>query len=116
MLHEQRLDKMDQRIDFFVRTSPPPAEGIFFYGQTLDSYAFASDLIKSAQESITLIDSYVDESVLTLPDKRQTNITATFHAGLISRQLQSDIQRHNAQYPPIDAYLQQGTRPFSDHR
>ena len=48
MRHEQRLDKMDQKIDFFVRTSLPPVEGIFFDGQIFDAYVFASDLIKSA--------------------------------------------------------------------
>ena len=105
MRHEQRLDKMDQKIDFFVRTSLPPIEGIFFDGQIFDAYVFASDLIKSAHESIILMDNYVDESVLTLLDKRQTNITATIHTGQISRQLQLDIQRHNAQYPPIDVHI-----------
>lgn len=105
MRHEQRLDKMDQKIDFFVRTSLPPVEGIFFDGQIFDAYVFASDLIKSAHESIILIDNYVDESVLTLLDKRQKNITATIYTGQISRQLQLDIQRHNAQYPPIDARI-----------
>lgn len=48
MRYEQRLDKMDQKIDFFVRTSLPPVEGIFFDGQIFDAYVFASDLIKSA--------------------------------------------------------------------
>ena len=105
MRHEQRLDKMDLKIDFFVRTSLPPVEGIFFDGQIFDAYVFASDLIKSAHESIILIDNYVDESVLTLLDKRQKNITATIFTGQISRQLQLDIQRHNAQYPPIDARI-----------
>ena len=104
MRHEQRLDQIDKKIDFFVRTSLPPVEGIFFDGQIFDAYAFASDLIKSAHESIILIDNYVDESALTLLDKRQTNITTTIYTGQISRQMQLDIQRHNAQYPPIDVH------------
>ncbi len=105
MRHEQRLDQIDQKIDFFVRTSLPPIEGIFFDGQIFDAYAFVSDLIRSAHESIILIDNYVDESVLTLLDKRQTSIKATIHTGHISNQLQLDIQRHNAQYPPIDVHI-----------
>lgn len=103
--HEQRLDQIDQKIDFFVRTSLPPVEGIFFDGQIFDAYAFVSDLIRYAHENIILIDNYVDESVLTLLDKRQKNITATIFTGQISRQLQLDIQRHNAQYPPIDVHI-----------
>lgn len=105
MRHEQRLDQIDQKIDFFVRTFLPPIEGIFFDGQIFDAYAFVSDLIRSAHESIILIDNYVDESVLILLDKRQTSIMATIHTGHISNQLQLDIQRHNAQYPPIDVHI-----------
>lgn len=105
MRHEQRLDQIDQKIDFFVRTSLPPVEGIFFDGQIFDAHAFVSDLIRSAHESIILIDNYVDESVLILLNKRQKNITATIHTGHISKQLQLDIQRHNAQYPPIDVRI-----------
>ena len=105
MRHEQRLDQIDRKIDFFVRTSLPPVEGIFFDGQIFDAYAFVSDLIRSAHGSIILIDNYVDESVLILLDKRQKSITATIYTGQISRQLQLDIQRHNAQYPPIYVHI-----------
>ena len=62
--HENRLDDIDSKIDFFVRTSLPPVEGIFYDGQIFDAYAFATNLIRSAKQSIVLIDNYVDESVL----------------------------------------------------
>lgn len=104
MRHEQRLDQIDQKIDFFVRTSLPPVEGIFFDGQIFDAYAFVSDLIRSAHKDIILIDNYVDESVLILLDKRQQSINAAIYSGHISKQLQLDIQRHNAQYPPIEIH------------
>lgn len=65
---EERIDtkfsEYDQKFDFFIRTSLPPVEGIFFDGQLFDAYKFAVDLIKSARHSIILIDNYVDESVL----------------------------------------------------
>lgn len=102
MLHEERLNQIDKKMDFFVRTSLPPVEGIFFGGQIFDAYTFASDLIKSAHESIVLIDNYVDESVLVLLDKRIENVAATVYTNRITRQLRLDIERHNAQYPPIE--------------
>ena len=104
MRHEQRLDQIDQKIDFFVRTSLPPVEGLFFEGQIFDAFAFVSDLIRSAHKDIILIDNYVDESVLTLLDKRQKSANAAIYTGHISRQLQLDIQRHNAQYLPIEVH------------
>lgn len=101
MLHEQRLSQIDQKLDFFVRTSLPPVEGVFFDGQIFDAYVFVSDLIKSARESIVLIDNYVDESVLTVLNKRTENVTVTIYTNQITKQLRLDIERHNAQYPPV---------------
>ena len=90
------------KIDFFVRTSLPPVEGIFFDGQIFDAYKFATDLIKSAKESIVLIDNYVDESVLLMLSKRNPGVSATIYTQKITAQLQLDLDKHNDQYPPIN--------------
>ncbi len=100
--HEIQLIAHQQKIDFFVRTSLPPIEGIFFENQIFDAYVFVSKLIKSAKESIILIDNHIDESVLTLLDKRNENISAVIFTQRISPQLQLDIAKHNAQYQPIE--------------
>jgi len=98
---EHRVTETEKKIDFFVKTSLPPVEGIFFDGQTFDAYIFVSDLIKSAKKSITLIDNYVDESVLLLLSKRKKNVSATIYTSQILPQLQLDLQKHNAQYPSV---------------
>lgn len=95
---EQRIDN---KIDFFVRTSLPPVEGIFYDGQIFDAYKFATDLIRSARKSLLLIDNYVDESVLLMLSKRNPGVTADIYTQTVSRQLQLDLQKHNSQYPPI---------------
>ena len=61
---EQRVSRTEEKIDFFVRTSLPPVEGVFYDGQIFDAYKFATDLIRSAGKSLLLIDNYIDESVL----------------------------------------------------
>jgi len=101
MEHEQRLNRIDSKIDFFVRTSLPPVEGIFYDGQLFDAYKFATDLIRSAKKSILLIDYYVDESVLLMLSKRNAGVKADIYTQAVSRQLQLDLQKHNRQYPPI---------------
>ena len=53
---EQRVSKTEEKVDFFVRTSLPPVEGIFYDGQIFDAYKFATDLIRSAKKSILIID------------------------------------------------------------
>ena len=99
---EQTVSEHSKKIDFFVRTSLPPVEGIFFDGQIFDAYKFASDLIKSARQSLVLIDNYVDESVLLMLSKRQPGVTATIYTQRITSQLRLDLDRHNGQYPPVD--------------
>lgn len=98
---EKTVARHDERIEFFVRTSLPPVEGIFFEGQIFDAYAFASDLVKSARQRIVLIDNYVDESTLMLLSKRNPEVEATIFTARIDQALQLDIQRHNAEYPLV---------------
>jgi hypothetical protein len=99
---ENRLADHDRKIDFFVKTSLPPHEGIFYDGQIFDAYTFVAKLIKSAKKSIILIDNYIDESVLLLLSKRNHNVKTTVYTAQITQQLRLDLQRHNEQYPQIE--------------
>ena len=98
---EQRVSEHDQKISFFVLTALPPTQGIFFDGQIFDAYVFAAELIKSAKESIVLIDNYIDESVLLLLSKRNAHVPARIITRKVSPVLATDLAKHNQQYPPI---------------
>ena len=98
---EQRVSKTEEKIDFFVRTSLPPQQGIFYDGQVFDAYQFVSDLIRKAQKAIVLIDNFIDDTVLTILDKRSEGVSATIYTQRISQQLQLDLDKHNAQYALI---------------
>ena len=100
-LIEKRLDEHEQKIEFFVRTSLPPVEGIFYNGQIFDAYVFATELIRSADKRLILIDNYIDESVLLMLSKRKGGVTAEIMTGKVSSILKQDLVKHNAQYPPI---------------
>lgn len=101
--HDHRLDELTDKVDFFVKASLPPVEGVFFNGQIFDAYKFVCDLVKSAKKRIVLIDNYVDESVLTLFDKRRDGVKAIIYTDADrSRQIRLDLQRHNRQYAPIE--------------
>jgi hypothetical protein len=99
------LAEHSEKIDFFVRTSLPPVEGIFFEGQVFDAHAFVSDLIRLAKKRIILIDNYIDDTVLKLLDKRSSKVKATIYTKQISPALQNDINLHNTQYDPIDVQI-----------
>ena len=99
------LAEHSEKIDFFVRTSLPPVEGIFYNGQVFDAHNFVSGLIRNAKTRIVLIDNYVDDTVLKLLDKRSSGIKATIYTKQILPALQNDINLHNAQYEPIDVQI-----------
>ena len=100
--HSDQIHELQNKVDFFVRTSLPPVEGIFYDGQIFDAYTFVNDRIREAKKRIVLIDNYVDDSVLTMLDKRGEDVSATIYTKSISRQLTLDFEKHNAQYPAIE--------------
>ena len=95
------IEEHGRKIDFFVRSSLPPVEGIFYDGQIFDAYRFVSDLVRSAKRRIVLFDNYVDDTVLTMLDKRDSSVPAIIFTKAIPQQLALDIVKHNAQYAPI---------------
>ena len=95
---DHKLEEVFRRLD---SGNVPPHQGIFYDGQIFDAYTFINDRIREATTRIILIDNYIDDSVLTILSKRTDNVTATIYTKKPSAQLQLDIQKHNAQYPPI---------------
>lgn len=96
------LEEHSNKIDFFVRTSLPPVEGIFYDGQMLEPFAFVNNLIRSARKRIVLIDNYVDETVLLRLAERAKNVTAKIYTQQTSPSLNVALAQHNNQYEPID--------------
>ena len=99
--HDHQLLQLTEKVDFFVRSSIQPTEGIFFDGQIFDAYAFIADLIRKAKRRIVVIDSYIDDSVLVQLSKRNPGVTVDIYDGRISDQLRQDVERHNRQYPGV---------------
>ena len=92
----------EQVFDAIQSKGIKPEKGIFFDGQIFDSYKFVSDIIRTADKSIILIDNYIDDSVLTLFSKRNKNVQVTIFTKEISKQLMLDLAKYNSQYPSIE--------------
>ena len=103
---EQHQIKADQKIEqlfqFIENQNVQPKQGIFFNGQIFDAYQFVSELIRSAETSIILVDNYADDSVLTQLTKRADGVSATVCVSRLTEAFRLDVERHNRQYPPID--------------
>jgi hypothetical protein len=94
-------NKIDAILDAIEERNIKPQQGIFYNGQIFDAYTFVADLIRTSKRSIILIDNYIDDTVLTLLTKRKQKVAASIYTHKISKQLALDLQKHNAQYPPI---------------
>ena len=104
---EHQVADLTEKVDFFVRSSLPPVEGIFYDGQIFDAYAQIINLIKQAKHSIILIDNYINVDTLMMLSNRSSGVTATIYTRQLNQQQQLDLQRHNQQYPPIDIHTTQ---------
>ena len=96
---DQKVEEIFRRLD---DNSEKPEKGIFYDGQIFDAYSFINERIREAKKRIVLIDNYVDDSVLTMLDKRNKGVNAVVYTKNISRQLSLDFEKHNAQYSPIE--------------
>lgn len=94
--------KFEQIFSALERKNPDPVQGIFYDGQVFDAYQFIADLIRKADQSIILLDNYVDDTVLTLLSKRKQGVECLILTKAIGKQLQLDLDKHQAQYPPIE--------------
>ena len=107
LLMIERQDKTETQIEKIFKTLAKyklPTEGVFCNGQIFDAYAFVTNLIKSANKSLVLIDNYIDESVLLMLSKRNVGVRADIYTFPISDALKLDLQKHNRQYPPINIH------------
>lgn len=92
-------------IDLQINTHLIPTQGIFFDGQVFDAYEFASKIIRSAKNSIALIDNYIDETTLTHLSKKKDGVNILLLTKNTNKQLHLDIQKANAQYGSFEVKL-----------
>ncbi|HNW83293.1 MAG TPA: RhuM family protein [bacterium] len=99
---EQKLSEHDKKFELIIQKALPLKEGIFFEGQVFDAYEKVVSFIKEATTSIILIDNYIDETILAMLSKRNSGVKTTIYTAKLTRQLKLDLEKHNAQYEPIE--------------
>ena len=101
--HQEEADKKFEEI--FRRLddgSVTQKQGIFHDGQIFDAYVFITERVREAKKRIVLIDNYIDETVFTILDKRTQGTKAKVYTKNLTPQLSLDLEKHNAQYAPIE--------------
>jgi len=101
---ENTVDDLTERvqgIELSIHSGSLPSQGVFFDGQVFDAFVFVTDLIKSADHSITLIDNYIDEQVLTLLSKKKKAVSVTIYTSKVSKHLELSARHFNEQFPNL---------------
>ena len=107
--HGRRLDALEGRVDFFVRTQTPPLQGVFYDGQLWDARAFVDRLVKRAKRSLVLVDNWATVETLDMLAAKQRGVAATVvtsehrdgKGNPRPKILPADIAKFNAQYPTL---------------
>jgi hypothetical protein len=97
--------KFEEVFNALGNPDTPPKQGLYFDGQVYDAHALISQIIRQAKRSITIIDNYVDDTVLTMLAKRRKGVAVDIHSRSISPELKLDVAKHNAQYPTVTAHV-----------
>lgn len=95
-------EKFEQIFKALEDKSITQKQGLFYNGQVFDAYSLISDIIRTANKSIMLIDNYVDDTVLKLFTKRKEKVKVTVYTNKVSKVLKQDLEMHNSQYDPIE--------------
>lgn len=98
---DRRISQLTEKVDFFVRSSLPPKEGVFFNGQIFEAYALVADLFRRADKRIVIIDNYVDDTVLVQLSKRKPGVRVDIYSGKTPTHLLQDVAKHNEQFPGV---------------
>ena len=111
---EQRVTQTENKIDFFVRTSLPPVEGLMHEGQIFDARVCVENLIKQAKREVIMIDGYVDAATFEILDVRQKGVSATIYTERIGESLLRVKELHDSQYPDKIIRLEKYAENFHD--
>ena len=79
--HQKQLAQHQEKIDFFVRTSLPPMEQVFYNGQFFEARVLLERIIKTAKKRVVIIDAYVDAATFEMMDVRAKGVQATIYSG-----------------------------------
>jgi len=98
---EDNADALKSRVDEIelqINTHLIPTQGVLFDGQVFDAYHLAANIIRSAKQSIVLIDNYIDDNTLIHLAKKKKGVKTLLLTKSISKQLSLDVQKADAQY------------------
>ena len=78
--HTHQIHELQEQVDFFVRTSLPPVEQIFFEGEFFAARVIFEKIVKTATKRVVIIDEYIDAATFEMLDVRAKGVTADIYS------------------------------------
>lgn len=100
---ENTLADHQEKIDFFVRTSLPPVEQVFFEGEFFEARVLLEKIIKTATKRVVIIDAYIDAATFEILDVRAKGVTADIYSDGLYKTLR-DTHNASASVQPINTH------------
>ena len=104
-LIRERQDRQQEQLDFFIRTSTPPAEMVFFEGDFYTARAALENLVKSALHRVVIIDGYVSPLTLDILDVRAKGVEAVIYTAGVGAGMQRLMQEHDRLCPSPEEHI-----------
>ena len=95
--HDKKFDEVFNQLQLEENIK----QRIFFDGQIYDAYSLIIDIIKRANKKILIIDNYIDDSVLKMLAKKNSNVEVVILTSEKSNIENLDIKKFNKEYPVL---------------
>ena len=96
---EDTQDRQQQQLDFFIRTSTPPAEMVFFEGDFYTARMALENLVRTAANRAIIIDGYVSALTLDILDVRGRGVEAIVYTSGVGKGMQRLMSEHDRLFP-----------------
>ena len=91
--------KQQQQLDFFIRTSTPPAEMVFFEGDFYTARVALENLVRTANRRVIVIDGYVSSLTLSIFDVRKPEVSAIIYTQGVGHGMRDLMAKHDELFP-----------------
>ena len=119
--HSQRMTRIEdtqakqqQQLDFFIQTSTPPAEMVFFEGDFYTARVALENLVRSANHRVVIIDGYVSARTLDILNVCKHGVEMLIYTGGVGRGMQRLMNEHDHLFPDFHVDIRKWRKESHD--
>ena len=111
---EDKQAAQQEQLDFFIRTSTPPAEMVFFEGDFYTARVALENLVRSASHRVIVIDAYVSALTLDILNVRKSGVEAIIYTMGVGQGMQRLMNEHDRLFPDAHVDIRKWSKESHD--